>query len=401
MAAAIEVRGVSKRFKLYHEHFKTLKERLIFFRSAHRFEEFWAVKDVTLEVSAGQTFGLVGANGSGKTTLLKMIAGILRPTEGQIRIRGRVAPLLELGAGFHPDLTGRENVFLNGSIMGLSRREISAKFDAIVAFAELEPFIDNPVRNYSSGMYLRLGFAVAIHMDPDILLVDEVLAVGDEAFQQKCLERIRSFQAEGRTILVVTHAVDLVREMCNEAAMLDHGELAALGNPSEVVRTYRDRVATTPAGKKVSVLGSIEFTDVTLLDPEGQPAEVFFAGQSMTVVAELVAHTDVCDPVFSLNIHDSAGQHVFGTNSHWRYMKVDLDAGPARLRVDFPMIPMREGLFTLTVGVHSRDALTLYAITDRKTRFEARSPNDEPGRLFLPCTFSLDGAAVKEEEGGG
>lgn len=397
MGAAIEVKEVSKRFKLRKQRFQTLKERVIFLRRARAFEEFWALKEVTFDVPSGTTFGLIGANGSGKTTLLRLIAGIFRPTEGEIRINGRVAALLELGAGFHPDLTGRENIYLNASILGTPKKEVDRHFDSIVQFAELDAFIDNPVRNYSSGMYVRLGFSVAVHMDPDILLVDEVLAVGDEAFQEKCLTKIREFQKEGRTILVVTHGLDVVRDMCHQAAYLHHGELTAFGHPTEVIRTYRDKVATTPSGEKVTIDHLLDFIGIRILDKHGRAADVFPAGESMTVEVELKAQTFVPDPVFSLNIHDGTGLHIFGTNTHWRFMQVDLDSGPARLKIEFPVLPMKDGRYTVTVGVHSRDGLTLYAPTDISAKFEMRGGSDELGRLLLPCTFSVEGAAVRRE----
>ena len=219
----------------------SLKQRLLVSRS--RSEEFWALRDVSFDIADGSSLGLIGHNGSGKTTLLKCIAGILRPTAGTIRYRGRLAALLELGAGFHPDLTGRENVYLNASFLGLSRRETDRIFDDIVAFAELEDFMDNQVKFYSSGMLVRLGFAVAVHVDPEVLLIDEVLAVGDESFQRRCLDRVRRFQSEGRTIVLVTHALDVVREVCDEAVMLDHGRVHAIGTPDDVVRTLRHRLA--------------------------------------------------------------------------------------------------------------------------------------------------------------
>src|SRR5690242_11446998 len=223
MAPAIEVLDLAKRFRLSSEKYQSLKERIIHF-GATTHEELWALRDIQLAVETGTTVGLLGHNGSGKSTLLKCIAGILQPTQGEIRTVGRIAALLELGAGFHPELTGRENVFLNGSILGLSQKEIRKRFDEIVAFAELEDHVDRQVRHYSSGMYVRLGFAVAVNVDPDILLVDEVLAVGDEAFQRKCLNRVQEFQKEGRTIIVVTHVPDLVRQVCHKAAVLDHGQ---------------------------------------------------------------------------------------------------------------------------------------------------------------------------------
>src|SRR2546423_1008226 len=216
MSTAIEIEDVSKRFRLYHEKFTSLKERAIHFGKVP-FEEFWALRDINLVVEEGETVGLLGHNGSGKSTLLKCIGGILQPTSGEIRTAGRLAALLELGAGFHPDLSGRENIFLNASLLGLSKRDTHRRFDEIVAFAELEQFIDNQVKHYSSGMYVRLGFAVAVNMEPDILLVDEVLAVGDELFQRKCIDRVKQFQREGRTIVFVSHAPDLIRQICDSA----------------------------------------------------------------------------------------------------------------------------------------------------------------------------------------
>ena len=224
---AIEVDGVSKRFRLTTERHSSLKERAIHFGRRHSGKELWALRDISIEVEEGKTVGLLGHNGSGKSTLLKCIGGILQPNKGVIRTKGRLASLLELGAGFHPELTGRENVFLNASILGMSKRDIEGRFDDIVGFAELEQFIDQQVKHYSSGMYVRLGFAVATNVDPDVLLVDEVLAVGDESFQRKCLDRVRLFQKQGRTIVFVTHAADLVRQICDKATVLDHGELVA------------------------------------------------------------------------------------------------------------------------------------------------------------------------------
>src|SRR6202034_3852387 len=210
MSVAIEVTDISKQFRLYSEKHTSLKERVIH-GGKMPFTPFWALRDVSVDIRQGETFGILGRNGCGKSTLLKCIAGILKPTSGEIRVRGSLAAMLELGAGFQPDLSGRDNIFLNGSLLGLPHSEIEKRFDDIVAFAELEEFIDNQVKFYSSGMYVRLGFAVAINVEPDVLVIDEVLAVGDENFQRKCLDRIKSFQEEGRTILFVTHAADMVR----------------------------------------------------------------------------------------------------------------------------------------------------------------------------------------------
>src|SRR2546428_5587486 len=236
MPSAITVEDVRKRFRTYRERPTSIKERVIRIR-VHA-EELWALDDVSVDVQEGETLGLLGPNGSGKTTLLKIIAGILRPTEGRVTTRGRIAELLALAAGFHPELTGRENVYLNASILGLSRRETERRFDDIIAFAELEDFVDNQVKFYSSGMYVRLGFAVAVHVDPAILLVDEVLAVGDIGFQQKCLAKIQEFQGDGRTIVFVTHSPELVLRVCDHVVLLARGRMVTEGNPRDTVRDF-------------------------------------------------------------------------------------------------------------------------------------------------------------------
>src|SRR3954447_7608669 len=246
---AVEASGVSKRFRLYHERNQSLKAAFMRGRRA-KFDEFWALQDVSFSVPAGKTYGLIGDNGSGKSTLLKCLAGILVPDSGTIRTQGKVSALLELGAGFHPELSGRDNVYLNGSILGMSKKQIDAQFDEIVDFAGLETFIDTPVKNYSSGMYVRLGFSVAINVDPEILMVDEVLAVGDESFQRKCMDKFKQFRDEGRTVVIVSHALGTMRTMCDEVAWLDHGQLVGIGKPSELVDEYvgsshEDRIEDT------------------------------------------------------------------------------------------------------------------------------------------------------------
>jgi ABC-2 type transport system ATP-binding protein/lipopolysaccharide transport system ATP-binding protein len=238
---AIRLENVAVSYRVPTERIFTFKEymiRRLQGRVSHR--SFWALKEVTLSIRRGEVFGLIGNNGAGKSTLLKLIARVLRPTVGRVWVRGRVAPLLELGAGFHPELSGRENVHLNGALLGFTRQEMDAKFDAIVAFAELADFIDAPMRTYSSGMWARLGFAVATDSQPDILIIDEVLGVGDEAFQRKCALRIRRFEEQGATILLVSHNMALVEAMCHRAAWLDHGHLRAVGPASDVIRQYRE-----------------------------------------------------------------------------------------------------------------------------------------------------------------
>jgi ABC-type polysaccharide/polyol phosphate transport system ATPase subunit len=237
---AIHIEKASVQYRVPHERIPTFKEYMIRkLQGKIKHHKFWALKDVNLSVHRGEVFGLIGPNGAGKSTLLKLIARVLRPTEGRVIVRGRVSPLLEMGAGFHAELTGRENVYLNGTILGFTRREIDAKFDHIVDFAELWDFIDAPLRTYSSGMWARLGFAVATDVDPDILIVDELLSVGDEAFQRKSAARIESFREQGVTILLVSHNMETIASICQRAAWLDHGKLMAVGQVSDVVAEYR------------------------------------------------------------------------------------------------------------------------------------------------------------------
>lgn len=244
MSKAVSFRGVSKRFTLHHERPRTLQELTIglFGGDRGRSEELWALKDIDFEVEEGESLGIIGPNGAGKSTILKLVAGIMRPTSGEITIRGKVSPLLELGAGFHHDLTGRENIYLNAALLGISEGETKAKFHEIVEFSELERFIDAPLKHYSSGMYMRLGFAVAVYVDPAVLLIDEVLAVGDEAFQRKCLAKIEEFQKEDRTIIFVSHALSTVAEMCHRALWLDQGRIRAIGPADRVVEEYLESV---------------------------------------------------------------------------------------------------------------------------------------------------------------
>lgn len=240
---AVSVNNVSKSFRLYHERNQTLKATIMRGkRSVH--EDFWALKDVTFDVPVGTTFGLIGSNGSGKSTLLKCLAQIYYPNEGSITHHGRVAAMLEVGSGFHSELSGRENIFLNGSILGMSRKEVESKLDDIIEFSGVERFIDQPVKNYSSGMYVRLGFAIAINVDPDILVVDEVLAVGDAEFQEKCFSKFRDFRRSGKTVILVSHSTETVKAMCDQAAWIDHGELQCVGEAVPTIDAYLGSLPT-------------------------------------------------------------------------------------------------------------------------------------------------------------
>jgi len=290
-APTIVADGVGKRFQLHHRRATSLKERLLLHRQSSS-EGFWALREVDLEIGAGQTVGLIGPNGSGKSTLLKVLSGILAPTTGTVAVRGRVASLLELGAGFNGELTGRENVYLNAAILGLPRRETARYFDDIVAFAELEPFIDNQVKHYSSGQYVRLGFAVAVHVSPDILLIDEVLAVGDESFQRKCLNKIAEFQQRGCTILFVTHALDLIPRICSRGVVLDHGRVLHDGDPVEAAERLRSLLGTgaDQSGGAAAGTDRPKVAAVRLFDPaSGAGKGHFRGGEAMAVELDVAA----------------------------------------------------------------------------------------------------------------
>jgi ABC-2 type transport system ATP-binding protein len=390
---AVLATDVSKRFRLYHERPHSLKERVVNLRKA-RYEEFHALRNVSCEIRRGESFGLIGANGSGKTTLLKCIAGILRPDEGTIRTWGRMASLLELGAGFHPDLTGRENVYLNASILGLSKRETDRHFDDIVAFAELEPFIDTQVKHYSSGMYIRLGFAVAVHTDPEILLVDEVLAVGDERFQRKCLDRIAVFQREGRTIVVVTHSMDMLRGVCSRSMFLHGGQVMAEGPPPDVIRVFRDtlhgssHIEAAPGEERGS--RDVRIIRVGITDGDGRAKEVFRAGEDLVVSVDLEAPERVEEPKVGIAIYDDRDALVLGTNTDLLEQPLAAIHGKARVRFRCRDLPMQDGRYLVTVGVTSRDDRTVYHWQERTYPFVCERTGLADGRLAVPVTLDVE-----------
>src|SRR6202453_1046491 len=317
---AVEVRDVSKRFRLAHGKYNSLKERLIHAgQSSH--EDFWALKNVSLSVAEGETVGILGRNGSGKSTLLKCICGVLQPTSGEVQVRGKLAGLLELGAGFQQDLTGRENIYLNGSLLGMAKRDVDRVFDDIVDFSELEEFIDGAVKFYSSGMYVRLGFAVAVNMDPDVLVVDEVLAVGDERFQRKCIDRVKAFQKEGRTILLVTHSPDQVRTICDRAIVLSHGNVVSEALPGEAVRIFREGLLEEggtlvvppeepPEVQPISVMlgpdaeHPVRITYAAHTYPRFEEVAYLSTGDSMTIGIGYHASIATDDTVFSMALRD-------------------------------------------------------------------------------------------------
>lgn len=395
MVAAVEIQDLSKRFRLHQERYQSLKERMLRV-GRNRSQDFWALQNINVSVEEGATIGLLGHNGSGKSTMLKCIAGILRPTSGEIRTRGRIAALLELGAGFQPELTGRENIFLNGAILGMSKREIGRRFDEIVEFSELEQFIDTQVRFYSSGMYVRLGFAVAVNVDPDILLIDEVLAVGDEAFQRKCIDRVAQFQRDGRTIIVVTHAPDLVRQVCSEAIVLDHGKLVFSGSPGDAVRSFREHLLQgvsyeTPVANPVEKTGpdlTVRITGVEIIYPEAGRLHLL-PDEPLTVRVTYHASEPVDDCAFAINIYDLDGDLLYGSNSVLQSVDVGRVEGEGEIHFTFSRVPLLDGDYPITVGITTRDGAKVYDWQEQRYKFSVTNPNKTFGTVALPLEMKL------------
>ena len=344
-------------------------------RRRSRYTELWALRDVDLDVAPGESVGIVGENGSGKSTLLKLLAGIIPPHGGSVEVGGRIASMLELGAGFHPDFTGRENVFMNAAIQGLSRRETERRLEAIVAFSELEAFIDNPVRTYSSGMYTRLGFAVASHVDSDVLLLDEVLAVGDEAFQRKCLGRVFEHRRGGGTVIFVSHDAEAVERVCDRAMLLEHGERVAEGPPGEVLATYRQGLVQAHAGEDADTARAgpgdewgtrrVRITAVRLVGPEG-PSDRFTSGEPMQVEIDFTAAAPVAAPVFGIEMRTVGGVLCYGTNTRRDTFPIDSLEGAGTAVFALDALPLHEGPFLLTVAVHSADESEVFHWIDRR-----------------------------------
>jgi ABC-2 type transport system ATP-binding protein len=406
---AVDVRGVSKRFRLAHGQYNSLKERLIHGGRRHTTEDFWALRDVSLTVREGETVGILGRNGSGKSTLLKCICGVLQPTSGEVAVRGKLAALLELGAGFQSDLSGRENIYLNGSLLGMSKREVDRVFDAIVDFSELEEFIDGQVKFYSSGMYVRLGFAVAVNMDPDILVIDEVLAVGDERFQRKCIDRVKQFQREGRTILVVTHSADTVRSICDRGVVLSHGRMVAEGEPGEATRIFREglmaegsgmaiadseyvAVPATPESFGSDVLPDTErpvrFRSVHHVFSGDNTVPYMRTGDDLTVRVEFAASYPTEDVVFSLEVRDADGNMLMRTDTSIIGVHMDAPRGVGVMHFGIVKMPLLDGSFSYAVGIQSRSGI-LYDWKENAGRFEVMSPGKTTGMLGMDVHAAL------------
>jgi ABC-2 type transport system ATP-binding protein len=381
---AIVVDNISKVFRLHENPVHSVKERVLGMgRSKYR--EFVALEPLSLSVSTGTTVGILGHNGSGKSTLLKVISGILKPTTGQIRLRGRLASLLELGAGFHPELSGRENVYINAAFLGISKSEIGRRFDDIVEFSELAEFIDEPVKHYSSGMYVRLGFAVAVNLDPDVLLVDEVLAVGDEVFQRKCLDRVRQFQQEGRTIVVVTHAADVVRQVCQRAIVLDHGKLVADSTPGEAIRVFREHLHGTlhEVAPKASDNGPLRITDVRTHHPLTAERKYLYPGEPLTIEISYETDRMVEAPTLSISVTSLEGQAVYALDLDLPSLGIQHLEGRGTITLPFTSIPLLDGRYTLSTRIVDRHDADLRVAREGRDGFEVLNPGAARGVAAL------------------
>jgi len=400
----IVAEGVSRRFRVNPHRNLTLKEAIVR-RGILRREEIWALRDVSLAIEPGTSVGFVGRNGSGKTTLLRLIAGIFAPTSGRLEVAGSVGSLLELGAGFHPDFTGRENIFLSGSIYGLKRRYVRERMDEIVAFAELERFIDLPVRTYSSGMHMRLGFAIAVHVDADILLLDEVFAVGDEAFQRKCIGKVFEFKKRGGTVCFVSHSASAVERLCERALLLSKGRVEYDGEATEALKRYHALLASeetpeeTGAGLREWGTGEARVVDVNLAGANGEPRSHFVSGEPVTITLRLVGETAIPPPQLSLEIRDQAGSLLGANQRDLGELGWDGSPGQHEVRFSVERLPLGEGEFQLSIGLANAEGTRRYHRMDTAERFEVAPSDEARGVVRFEGEWSLDSAGRKVEAG--
>jgi ABC-type polysaccharide/polyol phosphate transport system ATPase subunit len=401
---AIEIDGVARRFRVYPKQGRTLKD-LVVGGGRFRGTEIWALQDVSATVEPGEAVGLIGRNGSGKTTLLRLVAEIIRPTQGRVSVGGRVGSLLELGAGFHPEFTGRENVYLNGSIHGLKRRAIAEQMDEIVAFAELERFIDLPVRTYSSGMYMRLGFAVAAHLEADILLLDEVFAVGDEEFQRKCFARISEFKQRGGTIVFVSHDAAAVERLCERAVLLRDGGVDLDGSTHDALARYHALLAAErdpderSAGLSEWGSGEARIVEARVEGLDGRPREQFLAGEAMAAVLRVEANRELPPPRLSYELRDDAGQLLAAGSQETGELGWDGGPGEHVFRFEVEQLPLAEGRFHLRFGLVDAAGQHLYHWLDDAVAFVVYPGDDVRGLVRLEGRWSRQESEAAAEMG--
>jgi ABC-type polysaccharide/polyol phosphate transport system ATPase subunit len=416
---AIELKSVRKKFRVASDRRTNIKEALVR-RGGRgpRHRDFWAVDDVSLTIPKGSTYGLIGHNGSGKSTLLKTIAGIHLPTTGEIVSHGRISALLEVGAGFHPELSGRENIYLNGAILGMTRKQIAAAMDQIIEFSGLEEFIDTPVKVYSSGMYVRLGFAIAVNLDPEILIVDEIVAVGDEEFQRRCIDYLHDLRARGTTIVLVSHSLDMVEQLCDRVAWLDHGHLVAEGPADEVCERYLasvnaaeekylqetgDKAAPEPGDHQGT--GAVRITDLSTVDDDGQPRSLAANGEPVTFRIEYEVREPVDAPIFFVDFFTETGQHLASPDSWRGGLRLGRLSGTGKLEMRLPRLPLLPGVYSVSAAVASESLDQVYDRTppDCRLRVRPKGPYKAAGIITIDGDWSastgskVDRATVERE----
>ncbi|HVV58036.1 MAG TPA: ABC transporter ATP-binding protein [Gaiellaceae bacterium] len=393
-AGRIVVDRVSRTFRVHAQAQRTLKDVFVA-RGRMRTREVVALDDVSLRVEPGEALGLVGRNGSGKSTLLRIVSGIIKPTSGRMETTGRIASLLELGAGFHPDFTGRENVYLNGSIHGLSRARVREAMDEIVAFSELEQFIDLPVRTYSSGMYMRLGFAVAAHIQADVLLLDEVFAVGDEQFQRKCFGKIAEFKQRGGTIVFVSHDAQAVERLCDRAVLLRQGRVEFDGETVEAIGAYRRLLAADAnpeeleAGLREWGTGEARIVEQQLLDGDGDERTAFSPGEPLVVRLRVAAQPGLAPPRVSLELRDEGGLVLGSASAETRDLGWGADGGEFELRYRIERLPLADGRFHLRLALLDGEHGRLLHTLDDALRFLVYPSADTTGAILLDGTWAM------------
>ncbi|RIK30589.1 MAG: hypothetical protein DCC56_09710 [Anaerolineae bacterium] len=406
MKPTLVVENLSKQYRK-GKGLTNLRDVLTIRRRADSEKFHWAVKDVNFSLKAGEALGIIGPNGAGKTTILKLLSQVTKPTVGQIRVNGRMSALIELGAGFHQDLSGRENIYLNGTILGMKRSEIKSRFDAIVDFAGIGEYLDTPVKRYSSGMYARLGFAIAAHVDPQILLVDEVLAVGDYAFQQKCYARMDYLRSQGTSIILVSHNMEVVRRVCEKGLVMYRGEDIFQGASSEAVATYSNTLRE--AARKLSaqvpledgvaqrvMTFDVEIEQVKLLDERGELVSVIRSGTMARIAMDIRVNKDVVDPIFSIAIRTSDGIMVYDTTTRWMSVNTERFRQGSRSRVEFVLkMHLLDGSYQLGVDIAESNFHYLYDSIESALSFSVIGSPDAKGLANLDAEFRVFREQIK------
>ena len=445
---AIEVRDITKSFKIYMDKGSTFKEKVIF-RNRRRYEERPVLKGISFDVKRGEAIGLIGHNGCGKSTTLKLLTRIMYPDSGSIEIKGRVSSLIELGAGFHPDMSGRENIYINASIFGLTKKEIDRRVNDIITFSELEDFIDNPVRTYSSGMYMRLAFSVAINVDAEVLLIDEILAVGDVNFQQKCFEKLKEIKREGTTIVIVSHSLSQIEQICERSIWIDKGKIKEEGRPKEVHEKYlstmeqermnrieeeekRKEEEWQKAGREENTAGKeneksqgeavnrdrskegelkkipsfcnsnairrgnqkIEFTNIYILNHQQEKKKLVRTGEEMKLMIEYRCASQITEGTFGIGIYKEDGLYCYGTNTDIELKKALPIEEQGFLEITIPRLQLLAGKYNVNVAVHSKDAVEIYDYIWNVIEFQVFNTKGDDGLYRMDSVWVYNGKEI-------